>query len=198
MWQGRIARARKLREEWEKKYDVDKCAKFYLGEQHEAEDIESTTINYFLATIKTERPNLFLHRPKMFVRPRSGRESPADERQAAIAEGVLESIAEQDDNLERSGNLAVLQNFFRMGTLKVVYDPRMEPNPQRGESIPVKDAMGKTLMDPATQLPMVDPETGQPMWSDLVNAGPGIVGGYTGARPTPVGLGVNQAFRGWY
>ena len=172
LWRGRVTRAQELRKKWEQEYEVDKCANFYLGKQRNPADTESVVLNYFLATIKTEKPNLFLHRPKMFVRPKPGKKDPAEQRQAAVGEGILDSIATQDDNLENAGNLAVLQNFWRMGVLKVIYDPRLEKNPKAGEQIPLTDTSGrpitdprslKPLIDPASGGPIIDPETGQPV-----------------------------------
>lgn len=163
LWRGRVNRAQELRKKWEQEYEVDKCANFYLGKQRSPSDTESVVLNYFLATIKTEKPNLFLHKPKMFLRPKPGKKDPAEQRQAAIGEGILDSIATQDDNLENAGNLAVLQNFWRMGALKVIYNPRLEPNPKAGDPIARTDASGRPITDPQSLKPLIDSSTGQPI-----------------------------------
>lgn len=172
LWRGRVNRAQELRKKWEQEFEVEKCANFYLGKQRSPRDTESLVLNYFLATLKTEKPNLFLHRPKMFLRPKPGKRDPAIERQAAIGEGILDSIATQDDNLENAGNLAVLQNFWRMGVLKIIYNPKLESNPKAGMPIARIDASGrpiinpqslKPLIDPATNQPIIDPQTGEPV-----------------------------------
>lgn len=155
-WQARVAVARKIRGDWERRYEVEKGEQYFLGD-YRAE----VRMNHFGATIDTQLPNLFLSAPKFFVRPKPGGESLQADRNAAIGEGVLQAIAEQDDNLEQVGDLAILQAFFRVGALKVVYDPRLEPNPKRGETIYQRDAQGETVRDEAgAPVPLRDPLTG--------------------------------------
>lgn len=161
-WQARIERGKKLREHWETTFKVRQCAEYYLGKQKEPQDGEEfVVLNHFLATAKTERPNLFIHNPKYYVRPKPGREEPAEERTAALGEGVLEAIATQDDNLEKAANLAITQSYFRLGVVKVVYDPKLEPNPRKGEPMWKTDRTGTPIKDPATIEMLKNPETGE-------------------------------------
>src|SRR3972149_39350 len=101
-WKDRIARAKKLREDWEHEYKVKELERYYLGDQGD----DTTVFNHFLATLKAEEPELFFTNPTFMVRPKPGRQGPANDRIVARGEGVLQSIASQDDNLERSGELA--------------------------------------------------------------------------------------------
>ena len=167
-WKSRLARAKEIREGWVQKYDVEQGELFFLGEQSDLEGERSKlSLNRVAATLKTIRPNLFFQMPKFFVRPKPGRRAPVASRIAASGEGVLEAIAQQDDNLEVAGGLAVTQAFFRLGCLKISYDPRMEANPRAGEPIgrvadgePILDAQGETewLRDPLTGEVLREPD----------------------------------------
>jgi hypothetical protein len=165
-WKTRADRAEKVRSDWETQYEVERCEKYFLGQQS-GNGVRSTdvTLNHFLATVQVMKPNLLYGIPKFFVRPKPGRKEPAGELRASMGEGVLEHIAGQDQNLKRSGKLALLQAFFRIGCLKTVYDPKLEPNPRKGELIYATDEDGVAMKDPETGAPAVqkDPLTGEPM-----------------------------------
>lgn len=175
----RVSRAREIRKTWEKTYRVELSEKFVLGQQHGDGDENALVLNHFWATLKAELPNLFYSRPKFFVRPKPGRDNPVQESQTRVAESVLETIADQDHNLKRAGKFAVFQNFFRIGVLKVIYDPKMIPNPKAGEPMfktdeagnpvivngedgkPTLDANGATLAEVLTDSagePLVEPK----------------------------------------
>lgn len=162
-WMDRVRRARKLRKDWERDFKVEQCEKFYLGKQNVG-TIDARVLNHFLSIIRVTQPNLLFDDPKFLIRSRPGR-SPIGEREAAIAEGILESIAKQDQNLQNASSLALLQNFFRIAVLKIIYDPKLEPNPRSGEVIFDKDAVGNPIINPemGELTPMLDPSTGQPM-----------------------------------
>ena len=180
-WSQRISRARKLRGEWEDKYQVRKLEEYFYGDQNEGADGQ-TIYNYFQATLLDILPYLFLRSPKFLVRPKRTQGSAAIDRMTAMAEGLLTDIGEEDQHLENAVRLALLQAFFRMGVLKSVYDPRLEPNPQAGEPIVMRDEAGNPIIDPNTVTqkfdangqavedmsqaqaqPMLDPETGEPL-----------------------------------
>lgn len=167
-WKTRADRAEKVRRDWETQYDVERCERYFLGQQWDRGVKASDVVfNHFLATVKVITPNLLFSQPKYFIRPRPGRVAPAGELRAAMAEGCLDFIGGQDQNLKRSAKLSVLQAFFRIGALKMVYDPRLEPNPRKGEpmyesdedGVPIKDAQGQSItkMDPLTGDPIVEP-----------------------------------------
>ncbi|KKL51058.1 hypothetical protein LCGC14_2299310, partial [marine sediment metagenome] len=164
MWKTRVLGAQEIRKKWEDEYKVKQGEEFFLGKQRAAGD-EGIVINRFWSTIKVIKPNLFYSQPKFFVRPKTGRIAPVEERRAAIGEGALESVGSQDQNLMRSGSLAVLQAFFRIGSLKDVYDPRLVPNPMAGEPMFVTDASGEIRVDKETgdQIPLLDPITNEQM-----------------------------------
>jgi hypothetical protein len=159
VWKRRVSRAVEMRKDWARKYAVEKTEQFFLGDQETA-----VVYNHFAATIKTSRPNLYFQTPKFFVRAHPKSAEPVAERTAAIGEGVLEAIARQDDHLETAGNLAVFQSYFRVGVIKICYDPRMEPNPQAGAVI-YQTAAGEPVKNPETgeSVPVINPMTGKPL-----------------------------------
>lgn len=164
-WLHRIKRARKLRKDWEREYQVETCEEFYLGKQQKGLPPGVKVINHFQATINVTLPGLLFDNPKFLARPKAGRVSPQSAENSKIAEGVLESISTQDDNLQSAAKLGLLQNFFRIGVLKCIYDPSLEDNPNAGQPINQTDAAGNVINDPLTNAPapMLDPQTGLPM-----------------------------------
>lgn len=165
LWRKRIAEARKLRKDWEKEYRVKETEEYYLGKQYGSLPDNTAAINHFLATVRVTLPNLVFDDPKFLVRAKPGFSAPAVQTQAKVAEGALESVCKQDDNLRSASRFAVLQNFFRIAILKVVYDPTLEPNPKAGQPIFQQLATGEIAYDPMTGQPMpeVDPETQMPI-----------------------------------
>lgn len=156
-WNAKVQAALEVRRAWERDYDVEKGERYFLGDHDEAR----VRMNHTGATIKTARPNLALQAPTFFVRPKPGHKQFEAERTAAIGEGLLASIAQQDDHLEIAMGLATTQAYFRLGVLKIVYDPRLEPNPQKGEVIYERTEAGETATDATGDpIPMKDPMTG--------------------------------------
>ena len=164
-WKHRISCARKLRKDWEHDFQVEKCEQFYLGKQQKGLPAGVKTINHFIATINTTIPGLLFDSPRFLARPKPGHMAPSSKEEAKIAEGVLDSIAKQDGNLENAAHLALLQNFWRIGVIKCIYDPSLEPNPNAGKPVFETDASGNVIFDPNTQAPMTmaDPITGEEM-----------------------------------
>ena len=162
-WKSRAERAEAVRRSWETQYEVERCEKYFLGQQWDRGLRQTDVVlNHFLATIKVITPNLLFSQPKYYIRPRQGRTAPAGELRAAMAEGVLDFIGGQDNNLKKSAKLAVLQAFFRLGVLKMVYDPRMVPNPAVGELVYEVDEEGVVLNDAdGNPVPMRNPLTGE-------------------------------------
>lgn len=167
-WLFRVQMARKARDQWLKDYEVERAENYFLGNQLESGRRDNRLVlNHFRATMKTMLPNLVIRSPKAIIRPKPGLTPPANETKAAAGEATLESIAEQDRNLEKSGGLALFQGFFRLGVIKTVFDPKPVPNPRAGEPIratidgePVLDDVGNEVMerDPLTGEIRTEPE----------------------------------------
>lgn len=163
IWFSRIKRARKLREDWEKEYKVKKCEEFFLGKQWKQGQDGPRVFNHFMATIKVTQTNLLFENPKVLVRPRPGREM-TSARKASLAEEVLQAIMNQDGNFEEASALGLLQAFFRIGVLKVIYDPTLEINPNAQREMTQSDADGNPILGPDGQpQPIIDPMTGMPI-----------------------------------
>ena len=161
-WRRRVAIAVKLRSDWERDYQVEDCENFFLGRQLKRTAREQDLVlNHFRATIKTMVPNLVYTAPKFFVRPKSGLKQPAEELNASTGEGVLDAIATQDQNLKRAARLGTLQAFFRVGCLKAVYDPKLEPNPRAGEPVVVERDGGPLFDEQGQPVQARDPLTGK-------------------------------------
>lgn len=158
-WKARAELARKARRRWEEQWCVRILEEFYLGDQVRGEDKEQAIfVNQFFATIEVMKPNILLHTPTFAVRSKQGRPEP-DRLQARLMEALLKAIAEQDQNLATDAALAFQQAFFRMGVLKVSYDPRLVPNPRAGEPmlqdigggqvLPLFEESGEPVLEPA-------------------------------------------------
>src|SRR5262245_3219662 len=148
-WKARVQHARDVRSAWEKRFQVKALGEFFLGEQYgldayAPDDPEHRVINYFYATVKAIVPSLMFQQPKFYVRAKPG-QAEAGSRKAEIGEGVLDAIGAQDDHLVTVGALAVQQSLFRLGALKVCYDPMLEPNPQAGQPIIARDMNGQVV-----------------------------------------------------
>ena len=135
-WVSRIRRARQMRTDWEKEYAVEQLERFYYGKQDllNQDAVNILWMNEFFATVQTQIPSLLPQSTSFLVTPKSAR-ARFDRLTAQIMEKTLEAIATQDDNLYNDSNLALLQSFFRMGVLKVIYNPDMMENPRKGEKI---------------------------------------------------------------
>lgn len=165
LWMSRVKRAQNVRKDWEKKYKVEKCEKFYLGDQWEG-DKGPRVMNRYMANVRATQPNLLFQNPKVLVRPKPGHEANSRYK-ASVGESTLQAVMNQDDNFENATAFGLLQAFWRIGSIKVIYDPKLEPNPNyQGQPTPMaaKDEDGNAILDEMQQpTPMLDPATQQPI-----------------------------------
>lgn len=161
-WRVKIGQARRVRKDWETAFRVELCERALLGKQ---ESGDALRVNKVWATWKTGMANVYYKAPKFYVRAKPGRANPASEKQASIGEGVMEAIGNRGHNLKRAGKLAVHQSYFRIGVLKIIHDPRMEPNPQAGEPIYARGPGNEPILSSLTGKPepLRDARTGKPM-----------------------------------
>jgi len=146
-WMSRIERAERRRKDWEITYRVKELERYWLGQQWESEGGDRLWLNHFFATIQTQQPTVLPKQAMFVVKPTPGRKV-FGTLEAQTLEAVLRAIAAQEDNLFTDASLAVAQAFFRLGVLKVVYDPRFEPNPQGGEAITTSLGEDTGLQEP--------------------------------------------------
>ena len=161
-WQVRVEQAKRVRSDWERRYQVETCERFFLGNHHDYGalhpwfDVQENepTFNYIWATILEKMPAIYYQNPTFNVTATQPALTPMAEQAAALEEALLRTIADEEQHLKMAGQLATLQNFFRIGVMKVVYDPRLEPNPQAGEVIYAKAPDGTLILDAQTQQPV--------------------------------------------
>lgn len=131
-WKTRVETAQRIRKEWETDWQVDALERYWAGKQVDDRDDDlKMWFNHFYATERTQKPSLLPRSTAFLVKPKSGKK-PFGTAESKVMEAVLRSIAEQDDNLFNDASLALAQAFFRIGILKVCYDPTMEKNPLYG------------------------------------------------------------------
>lgn len=160
-WKHWVECAQKLRKDWEEKWKVERLENYYLGNQSNRS--RAPIFNHFGATLKSTQPELFYSNPTFLARPNPGEDPLVGDRKAAVAQSLLAAIAGHEDNLEEAAELGTMQAHFRVGVLKVCYDPRLEPNPNAGMPMFMIDAGGLPQRDPATgePIPITDPTTGE-------------------------------------
>jgi hypothetical protein len=155
-WERRVVRARRVREAWEQRYQVETLERYYLGFHTPwlaYQEPLDTYLNHFYATVQAQRPALVPNTVEFLVSPRPGQRALDDVLVRGMA-GVLNAVAGQDHHLMQALRLAATQAFFRAGVLKVSYDPRMEPNPRKGLPLlsdlgtPALDGRGESLTEP--------------------------------------------------
>ena len=148
-WRRRVARAQTLRQEWEETYQLDELALQFLGTPNVTlESLDNpVNINRFWPTLRAQLPSLFFQNPTFFVDPIDKRSSPSQLRMSAMAEAVLKTIALQDFHFRDAIRLALLQAFFSIGVVKIVYDPRLVKNPEAGQLQYLTDGEGFAVRD---------------------------------------------------
>ena len=140
-WQTRIDAARHIRQQWEVSFRVKELERFYLGKMTEdRDDQQEFWLNHFFATVQVQKPTLLPRSTSFLIKPKAGRE-PFGTVESQIQEAVLKAISEQDDNLFTDASLALSQAFFRIGVIKMAYEPLFEPNPRAGEPLPDEQGM---------------------------------------------------------
>jgi len=173
-WVSRVSHARRLRSDWERRFLVETCERFFTGNHYEYGDLHpwfdvqqhEPTFNYVWATIQAQLPALYYQNPTFNVSSLQPAQNVQAEQAVAMEERLLEVIGQEDRHLKIAAQLAVLQNYFRIGVLKVIYNPRMERNPQAGELVWQKDPQtGQAVVSPqtGTAIPVLDPATGEPV-----------------------------------
>ena len=154
---------RRLRQTWQTDYQVESLYNRFLGKKHilQLEDDE-IQINRFWPTIQAQLPSLFFQSPTFRIVTKE-REATGDALlRVAYGEAVLHEISTREFNLETATQLALLQSFFSIGVLKVIYEPKTIPNPRKGEPIMTRNLDGTPVLDDFGEpVPLLDPGTGR-------------------------------------
>lgn len=155
-WSQRITQARRLRERWEQRYQIEQLVEAFGGAIEEyLDDPGQVNINRIFPTIKAMMPGLMFQNPTFLANATSKSTSELTRDKAKLAETLLKAIADQDQHLKREAKFALQQAFFRVGVLKVLYDPTTERNPRAGEE--VQGEFGP-MVDPSTSQPVTEPD----------------------------------------
>ena len=164
---ARVEAGKEERKKWREDYRVDELAEAATGVRRKFEDAltEGNTIwiNKFDPTLKTLLPSLFYNAPKFKYDVISGDLSADRQRQGRLISGLVQRICQQDRQLERAARLAIQQATHSIGVIKIVYDPKFEPNPRKGEVIyRTNDADEPLVGEDGEAMPLLDAD-GQPV-----------------------------------
>lgn len=168
---ARVKAGKEERRKWREDYRVDELAEAATGVRRKFEDALTENnviwINKFDPTLKTLLPSLFYNAPKFKYDVVSGDLSADRQRQGRLISGLIHRICQQDRQLERAARLAIQQATHSIGVIKIIYDPKLEDNPRKGETIyrtndadePLvgEDGEAVALMDADGQ-PVVEPD----------------------------------------
>src|SRR6266700_5569146 len=104
VWTRRLLRGKKDYEWWEKEYDVDSCAKYYLGKHWRGQPVDTTarkyTINLVFATVETQLPSLLFSLPKVTVESKPSRLQAAGSHagaRASLIQSTLQTVVDDRD-----------------------------------------------------------------------------------------------------
>lgn len=158
LWDERLGRAKRLYEDWEKKYECKKLDDYYEGKQWrglpEEDAKEKYSINLVFATVESQIPSLMFSKPKVQVEARPQHEqttgSHAGGRATLIEQTLQTLIEDQRVGMMREANLALRDVYSRYGIVEIGYSANWIENPNAGRPI---------LID--NQQEMKDPDTGE-------------------------------------
>ncbi len=155
----RVERGRQHRSHWRRTYRVDELARCAYGPRNELEDSTSEEqtiwINKFEPTLKLLLPSLFFNAPTFKYDVISDDITSARRRQSDLIGSLVKRISMENRQLEIAARLAIQQATHAIGVVKIIYDPKMEPNPRKGELIFQTNDADEPIMDPETGDPMV-------------------------------------------
>lgn len=165
---SRVRLGRDERRRWRTDYRVDELAKAAYGSREEYNEFfgetETIWINKFDPTIKTMLPSLFFHAPQWRFEVMTNDLSSRRRQQSALISSLISRISQENRQLERATRFAVQQSMHSIGVIKIIYDPKMEPNPRKGDPIFRTDDADEAIRssDTGDPLPLLD-EAGEPV-----------------------------------
>ena len=143
IWTTRLLRGKKDYEWWAKEYQVDRCAKYYLGKHWHglAVDLASKkyAINMVFSTVETQLPSLLFSRPKVDVEPKPSRAqapgSDAGGRATLIASMLQTFVDDRDVHFTYETTLALRDAYPRFGVIEVGYTADWIDNPNADKPV---------------------------------------------------------------
>ena len=157
-WLGCIDRAKKVREDWRKKFRVNLAMDYWEGSQRPP-DIpgnEWITINMIYSNLQAELPTLYNSDPYYYVKLKKARSTnPMEiallEQKAKVRQSFLNYL-KGELNLKKKARLAIFDAFFQYGVVKTHFSADEIENPDAGKSIYLED----------TEIPLIG-ENNQPL-----------------------------------
>lgn len=161
-WLERIARAKKAKEEWRKKFRVDLAYQYFEGIQRPANvpEQEWITINMIYSMLQAELPTLYSTDPYFYISlKKSYTPNPMDiplfEQRAKVRQAMLNYL-KGELNLKKKARLSIFDAYFQYGVFKVHLYADLLENPAYGN--PFADDETNIVMLGEDGMPIMQPE----------------------------------------
>ena len=161
VWMRKINRAKKVKEEWYKQFNISKAYAYLEGRQRPPgfSENEWITINLMYSNLRAILPTLYKTNPYFYVKvKRSYVPNPL-----AIAQYDLKADARQsflnylknELRLKDKMRASILDAHFQFGVIKIIHEADLIDNPKYGESL--KDEDGNVILGDNEE-PLMEPE----------------------------------------
>lgn len=155
LWEDRINRAKKFREEWEQQFRIKLSRDYFAGKQNPGyPESEWITINKIYSHLMAQLPSLYGVDPYFYIKTkRSFSPKPDDiaafEQKAKIRQAYLNYL-KGELKLKTKARLGVQDTFFAYGVMKTHYVADEVENPDAGKKMEgdLKDVDGNPIMEP--------------------------------------------------
>jgi hypothetical protein len=163
-WRSKIANARKVKSEWEKKYQIKDLENWYLGHQRNFEEMAKDTpvVNQIWSTVESILPSVLYYNPKFGVRPKPGRaDDPGSSVDGAdlasrcqLREDMINNIYNDPEYASREAcDLSLKESMFAFGVTIIGYSADFNENPNKDKPVlddknePTLDSQGQPIID---------------------------------------------------
>ena len=161
VWQSRIDRALKKRDEWAKHFRVQMARDYFEGKQNPGwpED-DWITINKIYSHMQAQLPSLYSIDPYFYVRLKRSYDPQPEaiaefEKRGDIRQGYLNYLKGELE-LKPKARLGIQDSHFAFGVLKTHYSASQRDNPDAGK--PILDDQENPLLSESGD-PLLEPET---------------------------------------
>ncbi len=163
-WETRLIRATKDYDRWAKEYEVERCAKYYLGKHWHGVPVDQAqkryAINMVFATVEAQLPSLLFSKPKVSVDPKPARvQEPGSDAagRATLIESTLQTfIDDRDVHFTYETTLALRDVYPRFGVIEVGYTADWIDNPNADKPVLKEHSNDPLLEDDGT--PVAQPK----------------------------------------
>ena len=162
IWDSRIKRAKKRRDEWATMFRVDLARAYYLGQQKPEgfADEDWITVNKLYSHLEAQLPALYSVDPYFYVKLKKSYQADREalaamEATGQIRQGMLNYLKVELD-LKKKARLAISQAHFSYGVMKTRYAAENRENEKAGQ--PITDDNGAEILDDQGE-PLKHPDT---------------------------------------